>query len=123
MQKRVFLKANLRKKTRRHETHISPNDINDTHDCMLVQYMHSSQFLPAVRSSQLSVRCLVCGWVGCGGVERRGHPLREGWSHSPPVGKGGDIDDDVTCVRVGGYASGIGRSCLKPGGGDLSRSR
>ena len=55
MQKRVFLKANLRKKTRRHETHISPNDINDTHDCMLVQYMHSSQFLPAVRSSQLSV--------------------------------------------------------------------
>ena len=44
------------------------------------------------------------------GVGRRGHPLRGGWSHSPPVGKGGDVDDDVTCVRVGGYGGGF---CFK----------
>ena len=34
----------------------------------------------------------------CGGIERRGHPLRGGWSHSPPVGKGGNVDDSVLCV-------------------------
>ena len=42
----------------------------------------------------------MCGWVGCGGVERRGHPFRGGWSHSPPVGKGGDEDDDVAVLPV-----------------------
>ena len=36
-----------------------------------------------------------------GGVGRRGHPLRGGWSHSPPVGKGGDVDG-MACGRVGG---------------------
>ena len=36
-------------------------------------------------------------FFACGGVERRGHPFRGGWSHSPPVGKGGDVDDDVLC--------------------------
>ena len=46
----------------------------------------------------------------CGGVGRRGRPRRGGWSHSPPVGKGGDVDDDVTCVRVGGYGGGF---CFK----------
>ncbi len=25
------------------------------------------------------------------GVGRRGRPLRGGWSHSPPVGEGGDV--------------------------------
>ena len=24
-------------------------------------------------------------------LDGRGHPLRGGWSHSPPVGKGGDV--------------------------------
>ena len=47
------------------------------------------------------------GWVGrfrflcCGGDWTSwalGHPLRGGWSHSPPVGKGGDVDDDVLCA-------------------------
>ena len=28
----------------------------------------------------------------CGGVGRRGRPRRGGWSHSPPVGKGGDVE-------------------------------
>ena len=28
------------------------------------------------------------------------HPCRGGWSHSPPVGKGGDVDDSVLCVAV-----------------------
>ena len=37
-----------------------------------------------------------------GGVGRRGHSLRGGWSHSPPVGEGGDVDDSVLCVG-GGY--------------------
>ena len=37
------------------------------------------------------------------GIGRLGHPLRGGWSHSPPVGKGGDEDDDVTFVREGGF--------------------
>jgi hypothetical protein len=36
----------------------------------------------------------------CGGVGRRGRPRRGGWSHSPPVGKGGDVDD-MACGRVG----------------------
>ena len=36
------------------------------------------------------------------GVGRLGHPFRGGWSHSPPVGKGGDVDDSVLCVG-GGY--------------------
>ena len=36
-----------------------------------------------------------------GGVGRRGHSLRGGWSHSPPVGEGGDVDDGVLCVGGG----------------------
>ena len=42
------------------------------------------------------------------GVGRLGHPFRGGWSHSPPVGKGGDVDDSVLCVG-GGYG---GRFCF-----------
>ena len=38
-------------------------------------------------------------YVGGG---RRGHLIRGGWSHSPPVGKGGDVDDNVLCGG-GGY--------------------
>ena len=41
----------------------------------------------------------------CGGVRRRGRPRRGGWSHSPPVGKGGDVDD-MACGRVGGMLVG-----------------
>ena len=43
------------------------------------------------------------------GVGRLGHPLRGGWSHSPPVGKGGDVDDSVhvSCVRVVGMWGGF----------------
>ena len=37
-------------------------------------------------------RFLCCMQYG-GRVGRRGHPLRGGWSHSPPVGKAGDVDD------------------------------
>ena len=37
----------------------------------------------------------------CGGVGRRGHLLRGGRSHSPPVGKGGDVDDSVLCAGCG----------------------
>ena len=37
-----------------------------------------------------------------GGVGRRGHLLRGGWSHSPPVGEGGDVDGSVSCVWVVG---------------------
>ena len=36
------------------------------------------------------------------GVGRLGHLLRGGWSHSPPAGKGGDVDDSVLCAG-GGY--------------------
>mgnify|MGYP006875091406 CR=1 FL=1 len=43
------------------------------------------------------------------GVGRRGRPRRGGWSHSPPVGEGGDVDDKVLCVG-GGYG---GRFCFK----------
>ena len=38
---------------------------------MLVQYMHSSQFLPAVRSSQLSVRWYAVGQRRNAGRQRR----------------------------------------------------
>ena len=31
------------------------------------------------------------GFVFCGGVERRDHPLKGGWSHSLPVGDSGDV--------------------------------
>ena len=44
----------------------------------------------------------------CGGVGRRGHLLRGGWSHSPPVGKGGDVDDSVLCAG-GGYGGRMSR--------------
>ena len=37
---------------------------------------------------------------------RRGHPFSGGWSHSPPVGKGGDVDDGVLCVG-GGCGGGL----------------
>ena len=30
------------------------------------------------------------------------HSLRGGWSHSPPVGKGGNVHDSVSCVWVVG---------------------
>ena len=40
------------------------------------------------------------------GIGRLGHPLRGGWSHSPPVGKGGDVDDSVLCAG-GGYVGRI----------------
>jgi hypothetical protein len=45
-------------------------------------------------------------FVACGGVGRRGHPFSGGWSHSPPVGKGGDVDDGVLCVG-GGCGGGL----------------
>ena len=44
-------------------------------------------------------------FLACGGVGRRGRPRRGGWSHSPPVGKGGDVDD-MACGRVGGMLVG-----------------
>ena len=53
----------------------------------------------------------------CGGVGRRGRPLRGGWSHSPPVGEGGDVDDSVA---VGGWwaMGGVFRmECLSGGEG------
>jgi len=40
------------------------------------------------------------------GVGRRGHPFMGGWSHSPPVGEGGDVGDGVLCVG-GGYGGGF----------------
>ena len=40
------------------------------------------------------------------GVGRRGRPRRGGWSHSPPVGEGGDVGDGVLCVG-GGYGGGV----------------
>ena len=36
------------------------------------------------------------------GLDVLATPVRGGWSHSPPVGKGGDVDDSVLCVG-GGY--------------------
>ena len=52
----------------------------------------------------------------CGGVGRRGHLLRGGWSHSPPVGKGGDVDDDVLCA--GGWVVAVLNVVAIPLGGD-----
>ena len=46
------------------------------------------------------------GFVFWGGAERRGHPFIGGWSHSPPVGGGGDVDDGVLCVG-GEYGGGF----------------
>ena len=46
----------------------------------------------------------------------RGHPLRGGWSHSPPVGKGaGDVDDDVLCA--GGWVVAVLNVVATPLGG------
>ena len=39
------------------------------------------------------------GFVFCGGVERRDHPLKGGWSHSLPVGDSGDV---VFCLVLAG---------------------
>jgi hypothetical protein len=55
-------------------------------------------------------------FFACGGVERRGHPFRGGWSHSPPVGKGGDVDDDVLCA--GGWVVAVLNVVAIPLGGD-----
>jgi hypothetical protein len=39
-------------------------------------------------------------FLACGGVGRRGRPRRGGWSHSPPVGKGGDVHNCHTYERA-----------------------
>jgi hypothetical protein len=40
-------------------------------------------------------------FLACGGVGRRGRPRRGGWSHSSPVGKGGDVM--LFCVLLRGW--------------------
>ena len=49
------------------------------------------------------------GFVFCGGVERRDHPLKGGWSHSLPVGdSGGVVFCLVRCWRVSAWCGGVG---------------
>jgi hypothetical protein len=49
------------------------------------------------------------GFVFCGGVERRDHPLKGGWSHSLPVGDSGDVVFClVRCWRVSAWCGGVG---------------
>ena len=74
--------------------------------------MVHTNYTPLRENPHLEPRFPDGGWVGrflffaCGGVGRRGHPFSGGWSHSPPVGKGGDVDDGVLCVG-GGYGEGL----------------
>ena len=46
------------------------------------------------------------------GIGRLGHPLRGGWSHSPPVGKGGDVDDRWFYTALYTFLVGMSRAIM-----------